>query len=392
MNAALNRAHADRLLPPLDAQELQHYSRHLLIPQIGRTGQQRLKAARVIIVGAGGLGSPLALYLAAAGVGTLGIVDFDHVDRSNLHRQVLYGTEDVGTPKLDAATRRLRSLNPHVTVVPHAVCLTADNALDVLRPYDLVVDGTDNFATRYLVNDACVLLGKPNVYAAIFRFEGLLSVFAHGDGPCYRCLYPEPPPPDLVPSCAEGGVLGVLPGIVGALQAAEAIKLLAGIGDSLSGRLLQFDALSMRMREFTVQRDPHCPVCGSEPTLRTLIDYDEFCAGPSETTVVEEIDAAGLQRLLAAPGAPMLIDVRNADEAAIARIDGARLIPLPELEGALHGLDLHTPVICYCQAGVRSERAGRLLMHHGFTQVRHLRGGIQAWLAARQPALAGSDA
>jgi adenylyltransferase/sulfurtransferase len=383
---------AAQALPPLTAEELEHYRRHLSIPQLGQAGQRRLKAARVLVVGAGGLGSPLALYLAAAGVGALGIVDFDSVDRSNLHRQVLYGIEDVGSPKLDAAVRRLRSLNPHVHVVPHALRLASDNALDVLRGYDLVVDGTDNFATRYLVNDACVLLGKPNVHAAISRFEGLVSVFAHAEGPCYRCLYPEPPPPDLVPSCAEGGVLGVLPGIVGALQAAEAIKLLAGIGESLTGRLLQFDALAMRFREFAVGRDPDCPACGRAPSLRRLIDYERFCAGPKESIQVETIDAAELQRLLAAPGAPLLLDVRSAEEASIARIEGARLIPLPELEASLGGLDADASIVCYCQAGVRSERAARLLMRHGYARVRHLRGGIEAWLASRQPAVTGSEA
>ncbi len=389
MNAPLRQADgADAPLPPLTPDELQHYSRHLLIPQIGRTGQQRLKAARVLVIGAGGLGSPLALYLAAAGVGTLGIVDFDTVDRSNLHRQVLYTVADVGSPKLEAATRRLQALNPHIEIVPHALRLTSDNALDVIRPYDLVVDGTDNFATRYLVNDACVLLGKPNVYAAIFRFEGLLSVFAHRDGPCYRCLYPEPPPPDLVPSCAEGGVLGVLPGIVGALQAAEAIKLLTGIGESLAGRLLQFDALSMRMREFAVDRDPHCPVCSANASIRQLIDYDQFCAGPKDPLAVPEIDAVDLRATLAAPGAPLLVDVRSADEAAIARIEGSTLIPLPELEDALDRLDPAAPLILYCQGGVRSERAGRLLLRRGFTQVRHLRGGINAWSATQAQAQA----
>ena len=392
MNASLHPA-AEASLPPLDADEVAHYSRHLLIPQIGRVGQQRLKAARVLIVGAGGLGSPLALYLAAAGVGTLGMVDFDTVDRSNLHRQVLYTVDDVGSPKLDAAVRRLKALNPHVEVVPHALRLTSDNALDVIRPYDLVVDGTDNFATRYLINDACVLLGKPNVYAAIFRFEAMLSVFAHHDGPCYRCLYPEPPPPDLVPSCAEGGVLGVLPGIAGALQAAEAIKLLTHIGQSLVGRLLQFDALGMRTREFPVQRDPHCAVCSASASITRLIDYDQFCAGPRNAIVVPEIDASELRALLAADGAPLLVDVRSADEAAVARIAGATLIPLPELEDAIDRLDPEAPLILYCQGGIRSERAGRMLMRGGFKQVRHLRGGINAWLAAQsQPASCGGVA
>jgi len=394
MNAPLHpAADAEALLPSLSDDEVAHYSRHLLIPQIGRIGQRRLKAARVLIVGAGGLGSPLALYLAAAGVGTLGVVDFDAVDRSNLHRQVLYTVDDVGSPKLDAAVRRLKALNPHVEVVPHALRLASDNALDVIRPYDMVVDGTDNFATRYLINDACVLLGKPNVYAAIFRFEALLSVFAHRDGPCYRCLYPEPPPPDLVPSCAEGGVLGVLPGIVGALQAAEAIKLITHIGEPLVGRLMQFDALRMRTREFPVERDPHCAVCGAHASIRQLIDYDQFCAGPRHPVVVPEIDAAELRALLSSAEAPLLVDVRSAEEAAIARIAGATLIPLPELEDAVDRLDPEAPLVLYCQGGVRSERAGRLLMRGGFKHVRHLRGGITAWLAAQsQPASHGDTA
>jgi adenylyltransferase/sulfurtransferase len=378
MNAPRDLATA---LPELSADEIQHYSRHLLIPQIGEEGQRRLKAARVLMVGAGGLGSPLALYLAAAGVGTLGVVDFDQVDRSNLHRQVLYGIDDVGSPKLDAAARRLRSLNPHITVVPHAVRLSSDNALDLMRPYDLVVDGTDNFATRYLVNDACVLLGKPNVYASIFRFEGLLSIFAHGDGPCYRCLYPEPPPPDLVPSCAEGGVLGVLPGIVGALQAAEAIKLITGIGRSLSGRLLQFDALSMGFKEFAVERDPDCPICSAKASIKALIDYDQFCAEPAPTDVVDEVSVAELRRCLAAAEPPLLLDVRSEAEARISRISGSRLMPLPELDELCDQLDPQADIVCYCKAGVRSERAARLLMRRGFARVRSLRGGIDAWQA-----------
>jgi sulfur-carrier protein adenylyltransferase/sulfurtransferase len=380
MNAPLPKDAAEALLPPLDADERVHYARHLLIPQLGATGQRRLKAARVLVVGAGGLGSPLALYLAAAGVGTLGLADFDRVERSNLHRQVLYGVDDVGRPKLQAAARRLAALNPHIRVVPHELRVTRENALDVLRPYDLVVDGSDNFATRYLVNDACVLLGKPNVYASIFRFDGLLSVFAHRDGPCYRCLYPEPPPPDLVPSCAEGGVLGVLPGIVGALQAAETIKLIAGIGTPLVGRLLQFDALGLRFQEFAVQRDPDCPVCGVRPSITALMDYEQFCAGPQEGPAVEGIGPEVLHALLAGPAAPRLLDVRCAAEAAVARIDGARLLPLPDLEAALPGLDRHADWVCYCQAGVRSERAARLLLRHGFTRVRHLSGGLNAWL------------
>ena len=375
---------------PLSNDEIQRYARHLILPDVGVEGQQRLKAARVLIVGAGGLGSPVALYLAAAGVGTLGLVDFDAVDVSNLQRQILHGTKDVGRSKLDSARARLGDVNPHVRVETHDARLTSANALDIIGRYDIVVDGTDNFATRYLTNDACVLLGKPNVYGSIFRFEGQASVFGLDDGPCYRCLFPEPPPPGSVPSCAEGGVLGVLPGIVGTIQATEAIKLVLGIGDTLAGRLLLIDALSMQFRAMTLRKDPACPACGTR-TITALIDYDEFCGAPTSGAIhhaddVLEITPLELaDRLSRARDTFDLIDVREPGEWAIARIDGARLIPLAQIPSSIQSLDKSRDIVVMCRSGVRSADAIRFMQREGFTRVKNLAGGILRWSADVDP-------
>jgi adenylyltransferase/sulfurtransferase len=356
----------------LTTNERARYARHLILPEIGEAGQLRLKQGSVLIVGAGGLGSPSSIYLAAAGVGRIGLVDFDRVDASNLHRQVLYGTSDVGTPKLEAARARLLDLNPDIAVETHDCALTADNALDLLRDYDVILDGTDNFATRYLVNDACVLLGKPNVYGSIFRFDGQASVFFAREGPCYRCLYPEPPPPGLVPSCAEGGVLGVLPGVVGTIQATEAIKLLAGIGETLIGRLLVFDALTMSFRQMRLRKDPQCALCGEHPTITQLIDYEQFC---NPASAIEVTPAQ-----LAAMAGVALFDVREPHEFAGGAIDGAALIPLASLPARLDEIPRDRDVVVYCQMGGRSARALEVLRGAGFSRARHLRGGYQAWL------------
>ncbi len=370
-------------LPPLGPEELQRYSRHLILPEVGLVGQRRLKAASVLLVGAGGLGSPLALYLAAAGVGRIGLVDFDVVDASNLQRQILHGTKDVGRPKLDSARDRIRDVNPHVQVDTHATRLTSDGALELMKPYDIVIDGTDNFPTRYLVNDACVLLGKPNVYGSIFRFEGQASVFDARVGPCYRCLYPEPPPPGLVPSCAEGGVLGVLPGVIGVIQAIEGIKLILGAGDSLVGRLLLFDALGMRFRELRLRKDPDCPICGTHPTIRALIDYEAFCGVPGADADAGDADvqltARALAERLAGPEPPLLVDVREPHEWEIARIPGARLIPLATLPEHLSELDTSREIVLHCHHGQRSMRALETLRRAGFRKLRNLTGGIDAW-------------
>jgi sulfur-carrier protein adenylyltransferase/sulfurtransferase len=368
----------------LTPDELQRYARHLILPDVGMEGQQRLKAARVLVVGAGGLGSPVALYLAAAGVGTLGIVDFDVVDMSNLQRQILHGTGDVGRSKLDSARARLLDVNPFVRVETHEARLTSANALEIIGRYDIVVDGTDNFATRYLTNDACVLLGKPNVYGSIFRFEGQASVFGLPDGPCYRCLFPEPPPPGSVPSCAEGGVFGVLPGIVGTIQATEAIKLILGIGETLAGRLLLIDALSMQFRAMTLRKDPSCPACGTR-TIKALIDYDEFCGTPGADEahdadhVVEITPSELAARLARADGSFDLIDVREPYEWAIAHIDGARLIPLAQIPASLSTLDKSREIVVMCRSGVRSADATRFMQSNGFTRVKNLAGGILRW-------------
>ncbi|HSJ76185.1 MAG TPA: molybdopterin-synthase adenylyltransferase MoeB, partial [Gemmatimonadales bacterium] len=351
--------------------EVLRYSRHLLLPEVGIAGQRKLKSARVLTVGAGGLGSPLSLYLAAAGVGTIGIVDFDVVDLTNLQRQIVHGTSTLGQPQLESAEARLGDVNPNVRIEKHETRLTSQNALDILREYDIIVDGTDNFPTRYLVNDACVLLGKPNVYGSIFRFEGQASVFYARQGPCYRCLYSEPPPPGLVPSCAEGGVLGVLPGIIGSIQALETIKWIIGAGDSLVGRLLLFDALKLRFRELQLRKDPSCPVCGERPSIRELIDYEAFCGiGAEPAYDGPEVTAEELSREMQQKGPELvLIDVREPHEWEIAHIDGARLIPLGQLPERLGELDGHAEIVTHCHHGVRSMKALQLLKGAGFSRV-----------------------
>jgi len=380
--------------PPLSPEETLRYSRHLILPEVGLAGQQRLKAARVLLVGAGGLGSPAALYLAAAGVGTIGLVDWDVVDVTNLQRQILHGTSRIGTSKLDSARARILDLNPHVHVETFRTRLTSDNALEILRGFDIVVDGSDNFPTRYLVNDACVLLGKPNVYGSIFRFDGQASVFDARVGPCYRCLFADPPPPDLVPSCAEGGVLGVLPGIIGSIQALETIKLIVGVGETLVGRLLLCDARKLQFRELALAKDPDCPVCGTHPTVTALIDYEAFCGvGNGEGGTAEgvgvgvgvEIGARELRVVWDRNPALVVLDVREPHEAAIARIEGARLIPLGELPGRLGELDGRTEIVTLCHHGVRSLRALALLKGVGFAKVRSLQGGIDAWSVTVDP-------
>jgi len=373
-------------LPELSHEEILRYSRHLILPDVGVEGQRKLKAARVLLVGAGGLGSPAALYLAAAGVGTLGIVDFDVVDRTNLQRQILHGTSQLGRPKLESARERLHDINPHVRVETFETRLTSERALDIIRDFDVVADGTDNFPTRYLVNDACVLLGKPNVYGSIFRFEGQASVFYAKEGPCYRCLYPEPPPPGLVPSCAEGGVLGVLPGIIGSIQALETLKLLLGAGDTLIGRLLLFDALQLRFRELRLEKDPACPVCGAHPTVTSLIDYEAFCGiGAEPAYDGAEITAPVLREEWARNPALLVVDVRERHEAEIACIPGARLIPLSELPERLHELDGHAELVTHCHHGLRSLKALEILKAAGFSKVRSLKGGIDAWSVSVDP-------
>ena len=377
----------------LTASEFERYSRHLTLPEVGLQGQRRLKAARVLCIGAGGLGSPAALYLAAAGIGTLGLADFDVVDLSNLHRQIIHGTGDVGRSKLQSARDRIVAINPNVAVELHEGRLSARNALALVSAYDVVVDGTDNFSTRYLVNDACVLAKRPNAYGSIFRFEGQASVFAAGSGPCYRCLHPEPPPPGLVPNCAEGGVLGVLPGVIGTIQATEAIKLVLGIGEPLVGRFLIYDALRMRFREIRLARDPDCPVCGSHPTIRTLRDYDEYCApgaagaeysNADEDHTMDDMTVTELKARIDAGSAPDIIDVREPSESAINRIPCARLIPLGQLERRLGELDRSREIVLQCKSGVRSAHATALLRRHGF-DARNLAGGILAWIDQVDP-------
>ena len=370
-------------------EEVLRYSRHLIMPEVGMKGQKRLKASRVLIVGAGGLGSPLGLYLAAAGVGTIGIVDFDVVEMTNLQRQILHTTADIGRSKLASAEESIHSINPHVIVEPHEVRLTSENALRILERYDIIVDGTDNFATRYLVNDACVLLGKPNVYGSIFRFDGQVSVFDSRTGPCYRCLYPAPPPPGLVPSCAEGGVLGVLPGIIGSLQALETIKLIIGRGDSLIGRLVLFDALRFSFRELTLKKDPACPVCGESPTVRALIDYEEFCGLPAAHaeqggTAQRDITVEELKSRQDRGDRPFLLDVREPHEFDIVHLD-AHLIPLGELPDRVSELDTSSDIVVYCRTGVRSANAAEFLRRSGFARVRNLTGGIDAWAQRIDP-------
>src|SRR5438067_883067 len=360
-------------------EELQRYSRHLIMPEVTLDGQRRLKTARVLCIGAGGLGSPVALYLAAAGVGKIGIVDFDDVDLSNLQRQILHGTKDVGRAKLESARDRLRDVNPKIDIELHRCRFTSENASDLVAQYDVIVDGSDNFPTRYLSNDVCVFGRKPNVYGSVFRFEGQTTVFApHLGGPCYRCLFPEPPPPDSVPNCAQAGVLGVLPGIIGMLQAIETIKLIVGIGEPLVGRLLHFDALSVRFRELNLRRDPQCPVCGENPTIFAPIDYDQFC-GARADQAVPTISVHDVKRKMDAREAFQLIDVRETFEYEIARIDGAKLIPLGEIADRADELPREQLIVVHCHSGQRSAQAVRLLRQRGFANVYNLEGGIDAW-------------
>ena len=372
-------------LPELSAEDLSRYARHLSLPEVGADGQRRLKAARVLCVGTGGLGSPLALYLAAAGVGTLGLVDFDVVDASNLQRQIIHSTRDIGRKKLDSAAEKLLALNPSLNVVKHETMLSSANALDILKDYDIVADGTDNFPTRYLVNDACVLLGKPNVYGSIFRFEGQASVFGTKEGPCYRCLYPEPPSPGLAPSCAEGGVLGILPGLVGVIQAAEAIKLILGSGEALIGRLLLVDALAMRFRELKLRKNPECPVCGQNPTVTRLMDYEQFCGikPPTEeektlSNGIPQVTVHELKQRMDAGEDLLILDVREPYEYQIANI-GGRLIPMNEVPRRIDEIDRDREVIVQCLSGGRSQRVAEYLKQSGYEKVSNLAGGIRAW-------------
>jgi adenylyltransferase/sulfurtransferase len=381
-------------LPELTTDDLARYSRHLILPEVGMEGQRKLKAARVLCVGTGGLGSPLALYLAAAGIGTLGLVDFDVVDASNLQRQIIHSTKDIGRKKLDSAEEKLTALNPVLKVVKHETMLTSANALEILKDYDVVADGTDNFPTRYLVNDACVLLGKPNAYGSIFRFEGQASVFAAENGPCYRCLYPEPPPPGLVPSCAEGGVLGILPGLVGVIQATEVIKLILGKGQPLIGRLLLVDALNMRFRELKLRKNPECPVCGTNPTITKLIDYQQFCGivpeTPQERSVkngIPQVTVKELKARLHAGEDVQLIDVREPYEAQIAQI-GGKLIPQNDVPQRLAEIDRDREVVVHCKSGGRSQKIAEFLKQSGYPNVSNLAGGITAWADEIDPKVA----
>jgi len=362
----------------LSKDEILRYSRHLIMPEVGTEGQLKLKAAKVLLVGTGGLGAPLGLYLAAAGVGRIGLVDFDVVDFTNLQRQVIHGTSDVGRKKLDSAADRMHEINPFVRIDKHEVALSSDNALDILRDYDIIVDGTDNFPTRYLVNDACVLLGKPNVYGSIFRFEGQATVFAYEGGPCYRCLYPEPPPPGLVPSCAEGGVLGILPGTIGLIQATETVKLILGIGEPLVGRLLLYDALAMRFRELKLRKNPECPVCGGHPTVTKLIDYQQFCGILQHVTTEGDIDPVEVKARIDRGDNFVLIDVREPHEYQICSIPTAKLIPLGQLPQHLDGLDRDIEIVAHCKSGIRSAKAVDLMRKSGF-RARNMKGGILAW-------------
>ncbi|HET9182930.1 MAG TPA: molybdopterin-synthase adenylyltransferase MoeB [Candidatus Angelobacter sp.] len=374
---------APRQLPELSNDEVLRYSRHLIMPEVGMEGQQKLKVARVLCIGTGGLGSPLALYLAAAGVGTLGLVDFDVVDFTNLQRQVIHFTSDVGRPKLESARQKIAAINPFVNVKSFETRLTSQNALEIFKDFDIIVDGTDNFPTRFLVNDACVFTGKPNVYGSIFRFEGQASVFATKEGPCYRCLYPEPPPPGLVPSCAEGGVLGILPGLVGLIQATEAIKLILGFGDPLIGRLLLVDALGMKFRELKLRKNPDCVVCGTNPTVTKLIDYEQFCGlrgeeKPVNQNAVPEISVEDLKRKLDAKEDVFILDVREPHEYKICNING-HLIPLNDLPKRVQELDPSREMVVHCRSGARSARAVGFLRQAGFQNVSNLAGGILAW-------------
>ena len=379
--------------PQLTNEEIARYSRHLILPEVGLEGQKKLKAAKVLCVGTGGLGAPLAYYLAAAGIGTLGLVDFDKVDESNLQRQIIHSTKDVGRPKIDSAAEKLQALNPYLKIVKHETMLTSANALDIIKDYDIIADGTDNFPTRYLVNDACVLSGKPNAYASIFRFEGQASVFATEEGPCYRCLYPEPPPPGLVPSCAEGGVLGILPGLLGIIQATEVIKLILGKGEPLIGRLLLVDALGMKFRELKLRKNPDCPVCGTHPTVTKLIDYQQFCGiAPEEPKAapvqngIPQITPKELKQRLDAGEDIFVLDVREPHEYQIVNI-GAPLIPLGELPNRINELDPSREIVIHCKSGGRSQKAAEFLKKSGFKNVVNLAGGITAWATDVDPKL-----
>jgi molybdopterin/thiamine biosynthesis adenylyltransferase/rhodanese-related sulfurtransferase/molybdopterin converting factor small subunit len=371
--------------PPvtLSKEEILRYSRHLIMPEVGMEGQLKLKNAKIALIGTGGLGAPLGMYLAAAGIGRIGLVDFDVVDFTNLQRQVIHGTKDVGRKKLDSAADTMLDINPYVEIDRHETALTSENALQILKDYDIVVDGTDNFPTRYLVNDACVLLGKPNVYGSIFRFEGQATVFAYEGGPCYRCLYPEPPPPGLVPSCAEGGVLGILPGTIGLIQATETVKLILGIGEPLVGRLLLYDALAMRFRELKLRRNPECPVCGDHPTIRELIDYQQFCGIPNqphEPVAAEgDIDPMEVKAKIDRGDPFVLIDVREPHEYQICNIPFAKLIPLGDLPKRVNELDSADEIVAHCKSGMRSAKAVDFLKQAGFRKVRNMKGGILGW-------------
>jgi adenylyltransferase/sulfurtransferase len=386
----------------LSNEEINRYSRHLIMPEVGMAGQKKLKAASVLLIGAGGLGSPLGMYLAAAGVGRIGLVDYDVVDYSNLQRQIIHGTGDVGRPKLESAKARISDINPYVQIDTYEVPLTSDNALEIFGPYDVIIDGTDNFPTRYLTNDACVLLGKPNVYGSIFRFEGQASVFYAAEGPCYRCLFPEPPPPGLVPSCAEGGVLGVLPGTIGAIQATEAIKLILGSGTSLIGRLLLYDALEMTFDEVRLRKNPKCPVCSEHPTLTELIDYEEFCGMPAHDNSlytsgqngdsrngVPQMSPAELQERLNAGEHPFILDVREPHEWEISNLEelGAVLIPMGQVLERMGELDTAQEMVVQCRTGGRSAAVVRLLQQHGFTKLHNLDGGINRWATDVDPSV-----
>ncbi len=383
-------------LPQLTNEDIARYSRHLILPEVGMEGQQKLKAAKVLCVGTGGLGAPLALYLAAAGIGTLGLVDFDVVDESNLQRQVIHSTPDVGRPKIDSAAEKLQALNPRLNIVKHETMLTSKNALEIISQYDIVADGTDNFPTRYLVNDACVLTGKPNSYASIFRFEGQASVFATEDGPCYRCLYPEPPPPGLVPSCAEGGVLGILPGLLGVIQATEVIKLILGKGEPLVGRLLLVDSLNMKFRELKLRKNPECPVCGTNPTVTELIDYQQFCGiqPPAPPAAVQngipQMTVQDLKRKMDAGEEFFLLDVREPHEFQIANLQGY-LIPVGELPGRVNELEevrqAGQEIVVHCKSGGRSQKAAEFLQQQGFKNVANVAGGILAWAGEIDPSV-----
>ncbi len=370
----------------LSKEEILRYSRHLIMPEVGMEGQLKLKQAKVLLVGTGGLGSPTALYLAAAGIGTIGLVDFDVVDYSNLQRQVIHGTKDVGRKKIESAEETMRDINPHISIVKHEVALTSENALGIIADYDIVADGTDNFPTRYLVNDACVLLGKPNVYGSIFRFEGQASIFAAPGGPCYRCLYPEPPPPGLVPSCAEGGVLGILPGVIGVIQATEVVKIILGKGETLQGRLMLYDALNMKFRELKLRRDPDCPADGKCTKIHGLIDYHQFCGVPQQSAEAEppppspgNIEVTDLKAKIDRGDNFRLIDVREVHEFQIGRIPGSTLIPLGELPKRLSELNPEDEIVVHCKMGGRSAKAADLLRAQGFKRVINVTGGILAW-------------